>query len=112
MWKIFSVPCGSALYKFHCITELQNSSPSNVGILGSSVEGFGVCKVKERRLVSVEWIHLAQDKNQYQVVVGPRLCSSGQSSWLQIRRPGFDSRYYQKKNSRSGTGSTQPLEYN
>jgi hypothetical protein len=20
MWKIFSVPCGSALYKFHCIT--------------------------------------------------------------------------------------------
>jgi 1-acyl-sn-glycerol-3-phosphate acyltransferase len=19
MWKIFSVPCGSALYKFHCI---------------------------------------------------------------------------------------------
>jgi hypothetical protein len=27
----------------------------------------------------------------------PPLCSSGQSSWLQIRRPGFDSRYYQKK---------------
>jgi hypothetical protein len=23
--------------------------------------------------------------------------SSGQSSWLQIRRPGFDSRHYQKK---------------
>jgi hypothetical protein len=20
MWKIFSVPCGSALYKFHCMT--------------------------------------------------------------------------------------------
>jgi hypothetical protein len=20
MWKIFSVPCGSALYKFHCIS--------------------------------------------------------------------------------------------
>jgi hypothetical protein len=28
----------------------------------------------------------------------PPLWSSGQSSWLQIRRPGFDSRYYQKKN--------------
>jgi hypothetical protein len=31
------------------------------------------------------------------VVVGPPLRSSGQSSWLQIRRPGFDSRHYQKK---------------
>jgi hypothetical protein len=29
---------------------------------------------------------------------GP-LWSSGQSSWLQIRRPGFDSRHYQKRNS-------------
>jgi hypothetical protein len=25
------------------------------------------------------------------------LWSSGQSSWLQIRRPGFDSRHYQKR---------------
>jgi hypothetical protein len=41
----------------------------------------------------------------------PPLWSSGQSSWLQIRRPGFDSRHYQKK-SGSGTGSTQPREYN
>jgi hypothetical protein len=37
---------------------------------------------------------------------------SGQSSWLQIWRPGFDSRYYQKRSSGSGTGSTQPREYN
>jgi hypothetical protein len=28
---------------------------------------------------------------------GPPLWSSGQSSWLQIRRPRFDSRHYQKK---------------
>jgi ribosomal protein L37E len=43
----------------------------------------------------------------------PPLWSSGQSSWLQIRRPGFDSRHYQqKKSSVSGTGSTQPREYN
>jgi ribosomal protein L37E len=43
----------------------------------------------------------------------PSLWSSGQSSWLQIRRPGFDSRHYQKeKSSGSGTGSTQPREYN
>jgi hypothetical protein len=27
----------------------------------------------------------------------PPLLSSGQSSWLQIRRPRFDSRHYQKK---------------
>jgi hypothetical protein len=27
----------------------------------------------------------------------PPLWSSGQSSWLQIRRPGFDSRHWQKK---------------
>jgi hypothetical protein len=27
----------------------------------------------------------------------PPLWSSGQSSWLQIRRPGFDSRHYQRK---------------
>jgi hypothetical protein len=42
----------------------------------------------------------------------PPLWSSGQSSWLQIRRPGFDSRDYQKKKcSGSGTGCTQPREY-
>jgi hypothetical protein len=27
----------------------------------------------------------------------PPVWSSGQSSWLQIRRPGFDSQHYQKK---------------
>jgi hypothetical protein len=31
------------------------------------------------------------------MVYRPPLWSSGQSSWLQIRRPGFDSRHYQKK---------------
>jgi hypothetical protein len=47
------------------------------------------------------------------MITGPPLWSSGQSSWLQIRGPGFDSRHYQgKKSSGSGTGSTQPLEYN
>jgi hypothetical protein len=29
------------------------------------------------------------------VIDGPPLWSSGQSSWLQIRRPGFDFRHYQ-----------------
>jgi hypothetical protein len=45
-------------------------------------------------------------------LIWPPLWSSGQSSWLQIRRPGFDSQHYQKKSSGSGTGSTQPREYN
>jgi hypothetical protein len=31
------------------------------------------------------------------VLTGPPLWSSGRSSWLQIRRPGFDSRHYQKE---------------
>jgi hypothetical protein len=34
--------------------------------------------------------------SQVLVYVRPPLWSSGQSSWLQIRRPGFDSRHYQK----------------
>jgi hypothetical protein len=38
------------------------------------------------------------------------LWSSGQSSWLQIRRPEFDFRHYQKKSNESGTGSTQEEE--
>jgi hypothetical protein len=45
--------------------------------------------------------------------IRPPLWSSGLSSWLQIRRPGFDSRHYQeKKGSGFGTGSTQPRDYN
>jgi hypothetical protein len=31
------------------------------------------------------------------ILEGLPLWSSGQSSWLQIQRPGFDSRHYQKK---------------
>jgi hypothetical protein len=43
----------------------------------------------------------------------PPLWSSGQSSWLQIRRPGFlFPALPEKKSSGSGTGSTQPREYN
>jgi hypothetical protein len=36
MWKIFSVPCGSALYKFHCILK---RSVGYVGIQLRSVSG-------------------------------------------------------------------------
>jgi hypothetical protein len=48
----------------------------------------------------------------YLCLTRPSLWSSCQSSWLQIRRPGFDSRHYKKKSSGSGTESTQPREYN
>jgi hypothetical protein len=34
--------------------------------------------------------------------VRPPLWSSGQSSWLQIRRPGFECRHYQKKKKVEG----------
>jgi hypothetical protein len=44
--------------------------------------------------------------------IGLPLWSSGQSSWLQIRRPGFVHYQKKKKSSGSGTGSTQPREYN
>jgi hypothetical protein len=33
----------------------------------------------------------------FSAVERPPLLSSGQSSWLQIRRPGFDFQHYQKK---------------
>jgi hypothetical protein len=38
-------------------------------------------KLRSKNILAAEW----------------SLWSSGQSSWLQIRRPGFDSRHYQKK---------------
>jgi hypothetical protein len=37
-------------------------------------------------------------KNGGNIPPGPPLRSSGQSFWLQIRRPGLDSRHYQEKN--------------
>jgi hypothetical protein len=36
------------------------------------------------------------------MAVRPPLWSSGQSSWLQIRRPGFDSRHYHGKKKEVG----------
>jgi hypothetical protein len=45
-----------------------------------------------------ERVTVAGNKNyQWFISKRPPLWSSGQSSWLQIRRPGFDSRHYQKK---------------
>jgi hypothetical protein len=35
--------------------------------------------------------------NDTTILCWPPLWSSGQSSWLQIQKPGFDSRHYQKQ---------------
>jgi hypothetical protein len=50
----------------------------------------------------MDYINLGQDRRWWgalvKTVMNLRvLWSSGQSSWLQIRRPGFDSWNYQKK---------------
>jgi hypothetical protein len=46
---------------------------------------------------SVSLYYYSYSQNIYMSLrlYGPPLWSSGQSSWLQIRRPGFDSRHYQ-----------------
>jgi hypothetical protein len=49
-------------------------------------------KVYFSLLVSGHWIYFVMSAFHR-----PPLWPSGQSSWLQIRRPGFDSRHYQKK---------------
>jgi hypothetical protein len=64
------------------------------------------------RLVATSVFYIGNNIYNILLFEGPPLWSSGQSSWLQTRRPGFDSRHYQKKSSGSGTGSTQPREYN
>jgi hypothetical protein len=60
----------------------------------------------DARYLFIGWsvIIILQDNTLYQPDLRrylnfkrPPLWSSGQSSWLQIRRPGFDSRHYQKK---------------
>jgi hypothetical protein len=66
--------------------------------------------VMRRNNTDALWMTISINKSFY--ISWPPLWSSGQSSWLQIRRLGFDSRHYQKKINGSGTGSTQPREYN
>jgi hypothetical protein len=49
--------------------------------------GGGILSRLHARLSSISYIYTMR----------PHLWSSGHSSWLQIRRPGFDSRHYQNK---------------
>jgi hypothetical protein len=59
--------------------------------------------------------HLFKETNRKRLFLDlqPPLWSRGQSSWLQIEESGFDSRLPDfLRSSGSGTGSTQPREYN
>jgi hypothetical protein len=48
--------------------------------------------------ICMQIIKIRLDNSNLALIHVDRLCGlSGQSSWLQIRRPGFDSRHYQKK---------------
>jgi hypothetical protein len=60
--------------------------------------GHNKNKVREHRVTTAA--HNCLLRSPYAIrsyTVRPPLWSSGQSSWLQIRRPGFDSTHYQKK---------------
>jgi hypothetical protein len=37
MWKIFSVPCGSALYKFHCICTLSEKPDLSLNLIEDAI---------------------------------------------------------------------------
>jgi hypothetical protein len=59
------------------------------------------CKIKENLVSDIQQLLFETSFvgiNIYEVTSErPPLWSSDQSSWLQIRRPGFDSRHYKKK---------------
>jgi hypothetical protein len=87
-----------------------------IHLIGSRTHDLSACilvlQPLSYRMALIQIIH-----NKCITILRPPLWSSGQSSWLQIRRNGFDSQHYQKKkkkkkSSGSGTGSTQPREYN
>jgi hypothetical protein len=55
-------------------------------------------RVRKHGIKLISRLHLlTTDIYFYMLLNRPPLWSSSQSSWLQIRRPGFDSRHYQEK---------------
>jgi hypothetical protein len=77
--RLFVSPRSSPLYAVPTSPALARSNPL-------------FCKGR-----SLTHIQNTRHKVKLSRQIGPPLCSSGQSSWLQIRRPGFDSRDYQTK---------------
>jgi hypothetical protein len=100
-WHIFSVPCAikhfEAIRPYISIQATFTSSSCVQVFWQKPIQGKIPCSLQHFDAVTL--------------LPRPPLWSSGQSSWLQIRRPGFDSRHYQKRKG-SGTESTQPREYN
>jgi hypothetical protein len=66
--------------------------PSDMFLQYSFQSGLRLC-VSQHVLFHTEFINKYDNIRMQR----PPLWSSGQSSWLQIRRPGFDSRLYEKK---------------
>jgi hypothetical protein len=71
----------------------RNEDGGNIQSYGSGTEGMAFLWVFMNSLTGIRSLNIYNSL----VVCGPPLWSSGQSFWLQIRRPGFDSRRYQKK---------------
>jgi hypothetical protein len=71
---------------------IKNSAKKSILIPSQDDHGLNVQGVTYTICMSFRIFYLAR-----LVGNGPPLWSSGQSSWLQIRRSGFDSRHYQKK---------------
>jgi hypothetical protein len=99
---------------FHCLYHLiQRQEPIQYfKQITSILFGNWICKKSElkasklkgdtllRKSIKLSSYRTSQKDWKFQCLISvlwPPLWSSGQSSWLQIRRPGFDSRYYQKK---------------
>jgi hypothetical protein len=75
--------------------------PRLINSLSPLVKQSFLCRNLPNILPDLSWIrptgfHCLWFRNTNSFT-GPPLWSSGQSSWIQIRRPGFDSRHYQKK---------------
>jgi hypothetical protein len=100
MWKIFSVPCGSALYKFYCIIRIIKSRRMRWAghvarmvekriayrLLVGKPEGKRPLGRPRRRWVDnsrmdlgevgwgdMDWIDLAKDRNRWRAVVNSLL---------------------------------------
>jgi hypothetical protein len=72
----------------------QLPSHNHIDILYSTLQNtFTVHSILEMMTVPRPFNNISK----FMELRWPPLWSSGQSSWLRIRRPGFDSRHYQKK---------------
>jgi hypothetical protein len=112
-WYQHETSLGAHLYKHVTNHEDQfRNSPVNkmplclesyIKLLLLSTEHFSCGDFRRARIyfplgTNIRRAHEAEMRNNFSLLIKwPPLCSSGQSSWLQIRRPGFDSLHYQKK---------------